>query len=146
VGTGTLVIAVVTEDERSDAAIGLAARRGLEDRARVVLYDVQAAPSFLESPLPTEWSAQGDDDALPPMLTPEALRSAGQGALARKVQALADAGIDAYGWLPGGPGVQELADYAEGTGADEIIATAGIDPGPSDVEAATAARVTTAPT
>lgn len=122
-----VVLVVVRDDPRTDRALAAATRRGLADGARVVLYLVDAAPSALESPLPTAWSGDGAEDAVPPMLGPEMLRTSGQAGLATRVQALADAGIDAYGWLPAGSKPDELAAYARRISATEIIVTAGLD-------------------
>lgn len=122
-----VVLVVVRDDPRTDRALAAASRRGLADGARIVLYDVDAAPSALESPLPTAWSGDGTADSVPPLLSPDRLRAAGQGALAQRVQALVDAGIDAFGWLPSGSKPDELAAYARRIGATELIVTAGLD-------------------
>lgn len=131
--TAPLVIAVVTDDDRAAPAIARATRLGLERQARVVLYDVSATGSIFENPLPTEWSSQDLDREIPPMLTPDQLDTAGQAELGRRVRALTEAGIEAYGWLPDRGDAASLAEYADAQGATMIIALDGIGPTADDI-------------
>jgi nucleotide-binding universal stress UspA family protein len=123
----TTIIAVLDEEVATDAVIQRATDRGLHDGARVVLYDVSATASPLESPLPTEFASEGPDRGVSPLLTAEDLEAAGQAPLAHRVRALSEAGIDAYGWLPDTDKTSDLADYARRIGATRVIA-----PGPLD--------------
>jgi hypothetical protein len=131
-----LAIAIVTDDDRSDPSIARATELGLERGARVVLYDVSATGSIFENPLPTEWSSEDQDRALPPMLTADQLETAGQGSLARRVRALVEAGLEAYGWLPDRGDAASLAEYADAQDASVIIALDGVDPSAADLEKA----------
>ncbi len=123
----TTIIAVIDEETSTDAVVQRATDRGLHDGARVVLYDVHATGSPLESPLPTEFASEGPDRGVPPLLTADDLEAAGQAPLAHRVRALSEAGIDAYGWLPDTDKAADLAEYAARIGATRVIA-----PGPLD--------------
>ena len=131
-----LIIAVVTDDDRAEPSIARATELGLDRHARVVLYDVSATGTIFENPLPTEWSSQDLDREIPPMLTPDQLDTAGQSGLGRKVRALSDAGIEAYGWLPDRGDGASLAEYADAQGAMLIVALEGVTPEAADIEAA----------
>lgn len=100
-----------------------------ESRATLVFYDADAA-SPLESPLPTNWSAEGADDRIPNRLEPDDLEAAGRAAIAQQVRQARAEGVEAYGWLPSGADAQDLAKYAEEVGADLILMPAELkDPG-----------------
>ena len=98
-----------------------------------MLYDVGARVSPLESPLPTGFASDGPDQGAPPLLSAEDLEAAGQAPLARRVRALVEAGIDAYGWLPDSDAPEDLTDYARAVGATGVIATPDLDPNPEEL-------------
>jgi hypothetical protein len=134
--TPTTIVAVVNDEPAADPVVKRATELGFERGARVVLYDVGARASLLESPLPTEFASDGPDQGVPPMLTADDLEAAGQAPLARRVRALAEAGIEAYGWLPNSDSPEDLAAYARAIGASRVVATPDVDPDPDDLKQA----------
>jgi hypothetical protein len=127
------MVAVVNDEEAADPVVQRATELGFERSARVVLYDVGARVSPLESPLPTGFASDGPDEGVPPLLTAEDLEAAGRAPLARRVRALVEAGIDAYGWLPDSDKPGDLTDYARAIGATGVIATPDLDPNPEEL-------------
>jgi hypothetical protein len=127
------IVAIVNDEEAAGPVVQRATELGFERGARVVLYDVGARASALESPLPTEFASDGPDRGVPPLLTADDLEAAGQAPLARRVRALSEAGIDAYGWLPETAKPEDLRDYAQAIGAAGVIATPDLDPSPDDL-------------
>ncbi len=117
----TTIVAVVNDEPVADPVVQRATELGFERGARVVLYDVGATASPLESPLPTEFASDGPDRGAPPLLTAADLDAAGQAPLARRVRALAEAGIDAYGWLPETDKPDTLIEYARSIGASDVV-------------------------
>ena len=106
------VIAITGEDERFESVRRAAVERAQAERATLILYDIDAASSPLESPLPTAWSAEGTEDEVGDRLGPEELAAAGRAGVGRQVQAARLAGVDAWGWLPDDAGRDALVDYA----------------------------------
>ena len=127
------IVAVVNDEEAADAVVQRATELGFERSARVVLYDVGARVSPLESPLPTGFASDGPDQDAPQLLSAADLEAAGQAPLARRVRALVEAGIDAYGWLPDSDTPEDLTDYARAIGATGVIATPDLDPNPEEL-------------
>jgi hypothetical protein len=129
----TTIVAIVNDEQAVDPVVQRATELGFERGARVVLYDVGARASPLESPLPTEFASDGPDRGAPPLLTADDLDAAGQAALARRVRALSEAGIDAFGWLPNSDAPEDLTEYARAIGASKVLATPELDPSPEDL-------------
>jgi len=127
------IVAVMNDEEAADPVVQRATELGFQRSARVVLYDVGARVSPLESLLPTGFASDGPDHGAPPLLSAADLEAAGQGPLARRVRALVEAGIDAYGWLPDSDTPEHLTDYARAIGATGIIATPDLDPNPEEL-------------
>jgi len=127
------IVAVINDEEAADPVVQRATELGFERSARVVLYDVGARVSPLESPLPTGFASDGPDEGAPQLLTAEDLDAAGQAPLARRVRALVEAGIDAYGWLPDNVTPADLTDYARAIGATGVIASPDLDPNPEEL-------------
>jgi hypothetical protein len=130
------IVAVVNDEPSADPVIQRATELGLGPSSRVVLYDVGASAGPLESPLPTEFASDGPDRGVPPLLTADDLEAAGQAPLARRVRALAEAGIDAYGWLPESDSVDDLVGYARSIGASTVLAAPDLKPSPDDLAGA----------
>jgi hypothetical protein len=86
----------------------------------VILYDLDAGGLFA-SPVPTEWSGEGEQELTPDRMGPEELEAQGRKPLADQVRSLRDVGVDAWAWLPTSPDAQALARYAEQQGADVIL-------------------------
>jgi len=106
------VIAVTGEDDRFEPVRRAAFDRAKSEHATLILYDVDASESPLESPLPTEWSADGTDEEVGDRLGPEELEAAGRAAIAGQVREARGAGLDAWGWLPNDADREELMAYA----------------------------------
>ena len=106
------VIAVTGEDDQYERVRAAGLERALAERATLILYDLDAAGSALESPLPTGWSAEGTEEEVSDRLGPEELAAAGREGIARQVDEARRAGVDAWGWLPSDKGRDALLEYA----------------------------------
>ena len=106
------VIAVTGEDDRFEPVRLAGVERASAEHATLILYDIDAETSPLESPLPTGWSAAGTDEKLGDRLAPQELEAAGREAIARQVREARDRGLDAWGWLPSDGGKDALMEYA----------------------------------
>jgi hypothetical protein len=119
------VIAVTSEDDRFASA----RREGIEQARRahrpLILYDWDSA-SLLSEPLPTWWSSDGWESRFPDRLDAQQLEAAGRAPIARQVREAAQAGVEAYGWLPSDHGPGPLAEYAAHRGAAVIVAPADL--------------------
>ena len=120
-------IVAVTGDEPHPALLKRAAAVAHAAGSTVILYDRDAAGSPLESPLPTDWSGDGEQEQFGDRLAPEDLVAAGQEPLARQVTQLRDDGLDAWGWLPDRADAEHLARYATDQGADLILVSSRDD-------------------
>ena len=139
------IVAVVNDEPVADPVVQRATELGFERGARVVLYDVGAKASPLELPLPTEFASDGPDRGVPPLLTADDLEAAGQAPLARRVRALSEAGIDAYGWLPETDKPDSLIEYAQRIGASDVVTSAELEPAPEALSKAGLAVVSVEP-
>lgn len=115
------VIAVTGEDDRFKLVREAAMRRAKRDRATLILYDLDAVESPLESPLPTGWSAEGTEEEVGDRLGPEELEAAGRESISRQVLAARQRGLDAWGWLPSDKGRDALLEYAGRQPAAHIV-------------------------
>ena len=106
------VIAVTGEDDRFEPVRQAAVDRAQSEHATLILYDLDASESPLESPLPTEWSAEGTEDEVGDRLGPEELEAAGRAAIATQVREARARGVDAWGWLPNDADREQLIAYA----------------------------------
>jgi hypothetical protein len=106
------VIAVTGEDDRFAPVRSAAVDRARSEHATLILYDLDASESPLESPLPTDWSAEGTEDEVGDRLGPEELEAAGRAAIAAQVREARATGVDAWGWLPNESDRDELIAYA----------------------------------
>ena len=97
-------------------AIELASR---ED-AELILYDWDAATA-LGNPLPSVWSADGTDTAVPDRLDERALQAAGRDAIARQVAEARRVGVPTTAWLPSTRGPDALIGYARDHAATGIV-------------------------
>ncbi|HEY2888086.1 MAG TPA: hypothetical protein VGJ17_05690 [Candidatus Limnocylindrales bacterium] len=107
------IVAVIGEDTRYDALRQRAEDRALADHATLILYDLDAGRDPLESPLPTDWSAEGTEEAVADRLGPDELEAAGRHAVADQVRAARERGLDAWGWLPAHADKDTLSAYAD---------------------------------
>lgn len=127
------IVAVVNDEQAADPVVQRATELGRDSGTRVVLYDVGAVSGPLASPLPTEFASDGPDRGVPPLLTAGDLDAAGQAALARRVRALSEAGIDAYGWLPESGHLDDFTAWARAIGASRVVASPDLEPSPADL-------------
>ena len=124
---GSTIVAIAGEDERFDYVWRRGVEIAKERGARLVLFDVDAKPSPLEDPLPTGWSADGEEEQYGESektgkpLTVEELEAVGRGPLAERVRAASAAGIDAFGWLPDEMGAKGLAEFAAREHAELVV-------------------------
>jgi hypothetical protein len=129
--TTPTIVAVAAEDGRFDHVWRAAVERARERNARLILYDVDAKPSPLENPLPTNWSAHGEEEQYAakeergqPMSVPD-LEAVGHGPLADRVREASAAGVQAYGWLPDDTEPDALGEFAVREGADLVLVPGG---------------------
>jgi hypothetical protein len=115
------IVAVTSGDQRHVPVLTRASAAARERDARVILFDVEADLGPFESPLPTAWSGDGEEDQFGSRLTAADLEAAGQPRLAEQVRALEAAGIEATGWLPPNADAGALADYAARQGAELVL-------------------------
>jgi hypothetical protein len=124
------IIAVTGEDERFAPVLESAMQRARDEHATLVLYDLDAPQSPLESPVPTEWSAEGTEDDMGGRLGPEELEASGHAAIADQVRRARDEGLDAWGWLPEKADRETLLSFA----ADEPGALLLVPAGAEDLD------------
>ena len=116
------VIAVTGEDDRYEPIRRAAIERARAEHASLILYDIDAAGSPLESPVPTQWSAEGTEDDVGDRLGPRELEAAGRQAIARQVEDARAQGLDAWGWLPSDTSRDALVEYASREPAARVFA------------------------
>jgi hypothetical protein len=80
--------------------------------------------SPLESPLPTDWSGEGEQEQFGDRLAPNDLVAAGREPLAQQVEELRGRGVDAWAWLPDPADAEHLAAYAADQGASLVLVSA----------------------
>lgn len=119
------IIAVTSDGERHRHVVERAASVASETGATVILFDIDSGNlSPLESPLPTEWSGEGEAEQFGKRLDPGDLEAAGQGTLADQVRVVRAAGVSAFGWLPDKADAKALAEYAADQAADLVLVSA----------------------
>jgi hypothetical protein len=121
------VIAVTGEDDRFAPVRKAGLDRAQAEHATLILYDLDAPESPLESPLPTGWSADGTEEEVGDRLGPEELEAAGRAPIAEQVRLARAEGIDAWGWLPSDPGREELIAYAARQPGAHVLVPDGED-------------------
>ena len=139
------IVAVTSEDDRFAAIRSRATALAAGTGSTVILYDIDAAGVFA-SPVPTEWSGEGqkellDEEATFDRLDADALETAGRGAVARQVRAMRAVGVDTWGWLPTKRDAADLAAYAARQGATLVLVPGELAPAdpaqPSEIDEAT---------
>jgi len=117
----TTIIAVTSEDDNHAVVVDRAAGIASQTNATVILYDLDADMGPFESPLPTAWSGDGEDEQFGDRLDPNDLEAAGRRALADQVRVIRAAGIEAFGWLPPKADADSLVEYAAKQGAELVL-------------------------
>jgi hypothetical protein len=116
----TSIVAVTADDDRFASSRRAAMDLAEREDAELILYDWES-PMLLGDPLPSVWSADGTDTAVPDRLDEEALEAAGRAAIARQVGEAKAAGLRATAWLPSERGPDALIRYARDHGAVGIV-------------------------
>ena len=119
-GHGPAVIAVTADDDRYADVRQTAMEVAAKEHARLILYDWDAA-TVLGDPLPSAWSAEGTEDAVPSELDTSDLEAAGREPLIRQLREAEGKGIQTTAWLPSSPGPEALATYAREHHATTIV-------------------------
>lgn len=131
-GKPTCILAYTGENERYRPLDQQALQAAKEAGARLIYYDADAASRLGAagaSPLPTVWSADGEQEQFGNRLDPVHLEKAGRAWLRDTVVAARAEGVDAYGWLPSSNSAESLAEYAHEQGADLIYVPKDLDRG-----------------
>ena len=118
------IVAVTSQDPRHVAVRKRAAAIARDSGSTIILWARDADLSPLESPLPTDWSGDGEEEQFGDRLGPNDLEAAGREPLARQVGALRDEGFDAWAWLPDTADAEHLASYAADQGAELVLVSA----------------------
>lgn len=118
------IVAVTSHDDRHAAVVKRASAVARNAGSTVILWDRDAAVSPLESPMPTDWSGDGEQQQFGNRLGPNDLVAAGREPLARQVDQLRQDGVDAWGWLPSRTQAEDLARYAADQHADLVLVSA----------------------
>ncbi|MBA2721178.1 MAG: hypothetical protein H0U52_18340 [Chloroflexi bacterium] len=121
------IIAVTSEEGRHAAVRKRAADLAGDAGSTVILWARDADGGLLASPLPTQWSGDGEEEQFGDRLAPNELEAAGRAPLARQVSELREAGVDAWGWLPETADATHLAEYAADQGASLVLVSAADD-------------------
>ena len=114
------ILAVVSEDG-SDAVRRRASELAREQGAELILWDADAGSGLLESPLPNQWSAHGEEEQFGDRLSINDLEAAGRAPLARQLRELQEGGVRASAWLPEKNNAETLRDYAAQQGARLVV-------------------------
>ena len=115
------IVAVTAEDDAHGTVRKRAADVARGEDSTVILWAVDATKSPLESPLPTNWSGEGETEQFGDRLGPNDLIAAGHEALALQVGELRQKGVDAWAWLPDPADATHLATYAIEQGASLVL-------------------------
>lgn len=115
------IVAVTSRNDRHQHVVDRAAALASESGATLILFQIDAAPSPLESPLPTAWSGDGTEEQFGDRLDPGDLEAAGQAPLADQVRVVRAAGVAAYGWLPAKSDAESLVEYASNQAAALVL-------------------------
>lgn len=121
------IVAVTSAEGRHGAVRQRAAQLAKDAGSTVILWARDAAGSVLESPLPTGWSGDGEQEQFGDRLGPRDLVAAGREPLARQVDELWSAGVDAWAWLPDKASAEQLASYAAEQGAQLVLVSSADD-------------------
>jgi hypothetical protein len=124
--TTSTIVAVTGEDDRYRAVRSRATALAAGGQGTVILYDLDAGGLFA-SPVPTEWSGEGEEELTEreagprDRLDPDELDTAGRSTVADQVRQLRSMGVDAWAWLPTTKDASDLAAYAERQGASVVL-------------------------
>jgi hypothetical protein len=119
------IVAVTGEKSGHEPVLKRAASVARTAGSMIILWDRDAAGSALESPLPTGWSGDGEQEQFGDRLAPNDLVAAGREPLARQVDQLRSEGLDAWGWLPEQADAEHLRSYAVEHHAELVLVSAG---------------------
>jgi hypothetical protein len=115
------IVAVTAEDDAHAVVRKRAAEVGRHVGSTVILWASDASVGPFESPLPTNWSGDGETEQFGDRLGPNDLIASGHEVLAMQVGELRKDGVDAWGWLPETADATHLATYATEQGASLVL-------------------------
>lgn len=115
------IIACAAESGRRAAVLTAAIREAASQHARLVLYDIDAASSWVDS------RPEFDPHKYDHLLAPDELRALGRSQLAEQVEGAAARGVLAFGWLPRHQGADAMVDYARDLGATTVMLSAELE-------------------
>ena len=119
------IVAVTGHEKPRQRLLERAESLGRDGGATVILFDRDADLGPFMSPVPTPFSADGEEEEFGgDRLAPEELEAAGQAALAEQVRRLRTAGVNAFGWLPPKADAKSLVEYASKQRADTVLVSA----------------------
>ena len=120
------VVGITADDDRyrdcRHQAMVIAAREDIE----LILYDWDA-PQLFGDPLPSFWSAEGTEEAVPDRLDEAGLEKAGRGGVASQVRESIAAGVPTTAWLPSKHGMDAMALYARDHPARTVVVPRDLD-------------------
>jgi hypothetical protein len=119
--TPETIIAVLPEGDPAKAVLERGMALARERQVALILFDAAAPPSPLESPLPTDWSGEGEEQMYGNRLGPRELEMAGRQGLARLVIRARGEGVDTFAWLPDKADASTLSDYARDQHAALVV-------------------------
>lgn len=114
------ILAVTGDDDRYQRTRSEAVRIAAREGSRLILYDWDAA-TLLGDPLPSVWSGDGTEEAVPSELDEGALEAAGRAPIAQQVRDARRSGVETTAWLPSKPGPDALMTWARDHGATTIV-------------------------
>jgi hypothetical protein len=114
------ILAIVPERD-GDAVVARASELAQASGARLILWDADAGTRLLEDPLPTQWSADGEEEQFGDRLTVSDLEAAGRAPFARRLADVQGRGIDAWAWLPSSQDADDLRSYAARHGVGTVV-------------------------
>ena len=126
--TARAVLAVTADDDRYATTRQEATHLAVEQGARLILYDWDAA-TVLGNPLPSVWSGEGTDEDTPSELDERDLEAAGRAPLIDQLAEARRAGVAVTAWLPAKPGPDAMVRWAREHGVTTIVV-------PEDLQAA----------
>jgi len=120
------VLVVTGDDDRYQRTRSEAVRLAARDGSRLILYDWDAA-TILGAPLPSNWSGEGAEAAIPAELDEGELEAAGRAPIAQQVRAARRAGVETTAWLPSKPGPEAMIEWARDHGVTTIVVPEDLD-------------------
>ncbi|HEY1330182.1 MAG TPA: hypothetical protein VGH10_01760 [Actinomycetota bacterium] len=116
----TCIVAYIDEDGEYEHVAREAVAQAAGSECRLILYDAASASAFTE-PIASPVSAEGVGEQFGDPLRPDELLRLGRTAVAGRVEAARQRGVDAWGWLASDHGVDPFLEYAKSQRADLVV-------------------------